>query len=104
MSAVLQPTEAERVAQLTAYRAALLKRINFAVEQPRRLALRNPDEARAWRVNERSLRIDLELIDGDLKHYATPKDERYADVRAQMRHEDATRAVVSDGSTDWEAM
>jgi len=97
-------TEAEQVARLSAQRAALVARLAAAREQKLYLAMRNADEAREWANAERSLRIDLEILDGDLKHFATPRDERYADVRAQMLHEDRTREVVSDGSVNWEAL
>lgn len=100
---VVRPvTEQERVEQLNAQRTAIQKRMTFCDNQRRYVALRNPDEAAAWEANYQSLAIDLELIEGDLKHYATPRDERYAEVRAQMRHEDQTRAVT-EHATDWEA-
>lgn len=97
-------TEAEQRTRLNAQRAAVLKRINHAIEQQRYFALLNPDEVRAWKTHERSLRIDLEMIDGDLKWWNLTQDERYAELRAQMRFEDQNCIGASNGAVDWEAL
>jgi hypothetical protein len=95
-------TDEEILAQLRQQRAKTLERVANAVRQQRYWALRNVDEANAWKTQEQSLLIDVEMIDGEITHYQTPRNERYAELRAQMRHEDQHRAVVSDGSVDWE--
>lgn len=108
MVAVLIPpivrplTDDEQRVRLKAQRAATLKRIDAAIQQQRFWALRSTDEYTAWKASENSLRFDLEMIDGDLKHFNTPRDERYAAIREQMKYDDANCVGASDGSVDWE--
>jgi hypothetical protein len=101
---VRPPSEEERVTQLVAERGRLVERITAAWKKVSEWTGKSHSEVKALRSIAKSLQIDLDLIDASLKHWRSSKDERYAETRAQMRYEDRTREVVSDGSTNWEAL
>lgn len=101
---VRPPTDEELVAQLVRDRGECVERISAAWRQVTYWTGRSHAEVMHWCSIARSRQIDLDIIDASLSFWRAPKDERYADLRAQMRHEDQTREVVSDGSTNWEAL
>lgn len=90
----------QRHAELVVERGQLVERISAAWKM---VGLSSGhEETRHWRAVAHSLQIDLEMVDASLKYWGTPKDERYAEVRAQMRYHDQLPGVVSNGSVDWE--
>lgn len=100
---VVRPqTEEARIAQLVKDRGQTVARISAAWNQVARWTGRSHEEVMHWRSIAKSLQIDLEMIDAALKLWRTPKDERYAEIRAQMHYEDQQPGAVSNGSVDWE--
>jgi hypothetical protein len=65
---VKAPTKDELIARLRQNRERTEKAIASAREQVQLLAQECPTEASAWAVRERSLMMDLAMIDGELKH------------------------------------
>lgn len=96
-------TREEYFARLAAQRQQTLRRIAKCHEFVLYWALRNPDESRVWMNHERSLRIDLDMIDEQLRNDCFPPDrERYASEREAALREDRNFVGASNGSVDWE--
>lgn len=102
---VKQLTREEHFARLDGQRTQTLQRIAAAHQQVLYWALRNPDESRVWMNHERSLRIDLEIIDDQLRGECFPPDrERYRSEREAALRETHNFVGASNGAVDWEAL
>jgi len=98
-------TREEYFARLAGQRTQTLQRIAAAHKQVLYWALRNPDESRVWMNSERSLRIDLEMIDDQLRGDCFPPDkERYASEREAALRENNNCIGASNGAVEWEEL